>query len=109
MISSERSERPSEPPEDQATGLNDAEPLTCPDCGERLVIRKPKQKLLAYLLFIASFAAFIWYTSSHAITVTQNAVWLIAQLALGVWAAIQRIQNRSPIFYCRRCKTRLRF
>ncbi|MBI2606902.1 MAG: hypothetical protein HYW49_12585 [Deltaproteobacteria bacterium] len=107
MISSELSEPPSEQPEDRATGLSGAEPLDCPDCGDRLVIRKPKQKLLAYLLFIASFAAFIWYTSSHDITLTQNAVWLIAQLALGVWAAVQRIQNRRPIFYCRRCRTRL--
>ena len=105
MISSERFETPADP----APGLRDAEPLTCSSCGDQLVVRKPKQKLLAYFLFIASFAAFIWYTSSHAITVTQNAFWLIAQLALGVWAAIQRIQNRSPIFYCRRCKTRLPF
>lgn len=84
--------------------------MECEQCGgTQFFKRTRKPKILSYLLFVSSFVIFLAYTSNHKLHPTVNVVWFATQLGLGIWAAIDRRQNASPLFYCRTCSRHLSF
>ncbi|MBI3541710.1 MAG: hypothetical protein HY075_00325 [Deltaproteobacteria bacterium] len=83
--------------------------MECGKCGRQTQVRRRKPKLLSYVLFVASFLAFLVYTSGHRLGVRENSLWLAAQILLGGWAAFDRRKNATPLFYCRSCTRQLSF
>jgi hypothetical protein len=81
----------------------------CAKCGGRLVLRRRKPKLLSYLLFLVSFVTFFIYSSVYPLSAVIKIVWFSIQVALFVWAYVDRRNNAKRLFYCRSCDTRLPF